>query len=244
LTGGVYQVVNGTLRFNNADIRTNAATIILDGGTAQIVDQSNNNALAHFNTNAAGGNFTIRNEYIFTAPGVFSNAGTVTVGPDSLFLSSSDYTQTAGTTAFSGGSLETTGTVRINGGVLSGVGYIFATVVNAGQLSVGALGVTGTLEIDGNYTQTGSGSLNVALGDFPSGEYGQLQVDGQATLAGTLNVTLLSDFTAQVGNDFQVLTFGSRSGNFGQTNLPNIGDPLFLDPQFDANHLTLRTRSH
>src|SRR5262249_51532622 len=52
LTGGTY-VVGGTLQFNGANIVTNAATIVLDGPSARIIDQTGANALAHFASNAA-----------------------------------------------------------------------------------------------------------------------------------------------------------------------------------------------
>jgi hypothetical protein len=45
LTGGTY-LVKGTLQFNNASIRTNAANITLDGTSAAIVDQNGADALA------------------------------------------------------------------------------------------------------------------------------------------------------------------------------------------------------
>src|SRR5207244_3599939 len=78
LTGGTY-VIAGTLQFPNADIRTNAANIILDGPAAQILDLANNDALANFASNAAG-SFTIQNGRHFTAAGAFTNAGTLVIG--------------------------------------------------------------------------------------------------------------------------------------------------------------------
>src|SRR5262249_49149702 len=45
LTGGTY-LLSGTLKLQNADIRTNAAAIVLDGPNAQIIDKTGANALA------------------------------------------------------------------------------------------------------------------------------------------------------------------------------------------------------
>jgi len=54
-----------------------------------------------------------------------------------------------------------------------------------------------------------------------------VSISGSATLGGTLDVTLINAFTPGVGNSFQVLNYGSRSGTFatidghGQTYTPN-----------------------
>ena len=50
LTDGTF-VIGGTLQFTGANIVTNAATIVLDSPSAQIVDEANNNALANFAAN-------------------------------------------------------------------------------------------------------------------------------------------------------------------------------------------------
>src|SRR5262249_23321640 len=60
LTGGTY-LVKGTFQFNNANIQTDAAAIVLDGSGAQIIDQLNNNALARLGEVKPTGSFTIQN---------------------------------------------------------------------------------------------------------------------------------------------------------------------------------------
>ena len=49
-------------------------------------------------------------------------------------------------------------------------------------------------------------------------QYDQLRVGGSATLDGTLNVSLANGFTPADLDSFQVLTFGSRSGDFAVKN--------------------------
>src|SRR5207244_5164445 len=46
LTGGTYQLFGGTFQFPNTGVATNAATVLLDGSSAQIVNSSNANSLA------------------------------------------------------------------------------------------------------------------------------------------------------------------------------------------------------
>ena len=47
-SGQIQAPAGGTVMFTGADIQTNAATIVLDGPAARIVDQSNSDALANF----------------------------------------------------------------------------------------------------------------------------------------------------------------------------------------------------
>jgi hypothetical protein len=100
LTGGTYKVT-GTLEFNGADIVTNAAAITLNGATAEIVNQNSANAMLGFIRNASVGKFALSGGASLTTTGSFTNAGTVNVATGSTFTvggSSSNYTQTAGTT--------------------------------------------------------------------------------------------------------------------------------------------------
>jgi hypothetical protein len=178
LTGGTY-LIGGTLRFNNAAIATNAATIVLDGAASAIVDQSSSDALAGFATNAAAGNFTIQNGRNFTTAGNFTNNGTLGVG--------------------------------------------------AGD----------TLAVTGNYTQTSTATLAVQLAGTGAGQFGRVTTTGLATLDGTLNVTLVGGFTPVAGNTFQVLAFGSQSGDFATKTGFVLGSGLFLREHFHATELTL-----
>jgi RHS repeat-associated protein len=343
LTGGTY-LISGTFQFAGANIQTNAATIVLDGPAAQIVDLANQDALAHFTTNAAAGSFTIENGRNFTPTGAFTNAGTLIIGTGSTFMANGAYTQTgavsvlyqgmlilagggsnsgsftvftqglvlwsAGTftldtgTALYGnglfqiagatvsltdavtvpnleldsglltgaGDLTITNVLVWTGGVMSGTGAtnlaagstltlsgtadkvlggrtlnlagtllgsgtIIGNVVNSGQIDA-----TGILTIQGNYTQTSQGTLNITIGGTTAGtDYNQLTVTGLATLDGTLNVELTNGYMPNVGDSFQVLLFGSRSGDFAAENGLNLGGGLQLDPEYSASGLTLVT---
>jgi hypothetical protein len=95
LTGGTWQVfANSTLRLLNANIATNAATILLDGANSNFFSSTGTtDALAGLATNAPGGTFTIQNGRNFTTAGAFSNLGTLTLGPGSTFTVNGDYTQ-------------------------------------------------------------------------------------------------------------------------------------------------------
>jgi hypothetical protein len=112
LTGGTY-IVSATFQFNNADIQTNAGTIVLDGLSPRIVNESNQDALKNLATNAAGGTFTLRNGSRFsTATSVtFSNMGTLVVGVGCTFTISGGFANFAGAT-LTGGEYRISGTLQ------------------------------------------------------------------------------------------------------------------------------------
>jgi hypothetical protein len=119
-----------------------------------------------------------------------------------------------------GGTL-TAATMTINSGAKAlGVMTINANVTNSGTLLEDSLvmsgGVQGVLKINGNYTQTSTGTLNFLIGGTTAGTgYDQLQITGTATLGGTLSVSAVSGYTVPTGQTFALLTFGSSSGSFG-----------------------------
>jgi formylmethanofuran dehydrogenase subunit C len=115
LSGGTYNIA-GTFKFPNAAITTNAATIVLDGTGAQIVNQTGVDALTNFATNAAAGSFTVQNGRNFTtaAAVAFSNAGTLAIGAGSTFNVSGNLSNFAGAT-LTGGTYVIDGTLQFTG---------------------------------------------------------------------------------------------------------------------------------
>ncbi|MBI4327295.1 MAG: hypothetical protein HY674_18835 [Chloroflexi bacterium] len=69
----------------------------------------------------------------------------------------------------------------------------------------------------------------------------KLVVNGQATLAGALNVTVLDGFTPGVSDAFSLLSYTSRSGSFSTINLPALPKPLALTAEYTPAALTLLT---
>src|SRR5690606_14589335 len=80
----------------------------------------------------------------------------------------------------------------------------------------------GKMTVQGDYTQQSASVLEIQLGGTTAGtEYDQLTVTGTATIAGTLNVSMIDGFIPQVGDSFTVLPYGSRSGGFNALTLPD-----------------------
>jgi hypothetical protein len=136
--------------------------------------------------------------------------------------------------------LYNSGTVRIDQGILAiNCGYV--QVVNPGGGS-GTIGgpFTGERSINNpgdlestptptppppvtNYTQTATGSLTELIGGLaPGTEYGQIVVNGNVNLDGTLGVLLIHGFAPALGNQFIVIdNRGSNAIHGTFANLPD-----------------------
>ena len=124
-------------------------------------------------------------------------------------------------------------TLTLDGGTLGGAGTIDGSVDNVGAI-VTPGDQPGTLSVTGNYTQDSGGSLDITIGgDTPAGPFSQLAIAGTATLAGTLNVALVSPFSPVPGDDYPILTFSSETGAFATDNLPNISPDVFTPPVYE-----------
>jgi RHS repeat-associated protein len=136
------------------------------------------------------------------------------------------YRQTAGTTLLDGGSI-VFGAVDLQGGSLTGTGRIDADLANAALVAPGA--PTGTLTITRNYTQTAAGHLDVDIGGtVPGTQYDRLAIQGNATLAGTLDIGLVNGFGPATGQTFDVMTYAGATGAFGTI---NGAQPMFVVDQ-------------
>src|SRR5205823_4320679 len=143
-----------------------------------IISSSNADLLANLSTITATGGLTLQNGRHLTLPGDLSNAGTIVIGSAS--------TLTVG------------GNVQIQGGVLAGSGTLFGTVLNAGLVQPGdtaSAAADGVLTIQGDYTQTAGGALNVQVEGKSAGtQFDQLNVSGTVSLDGALHVLRPSSF--------------------------------------------------
>jgi hypothetical protein len=169
----------------------------------------------------------------------FTNNGTLELDSGTLAFSHT-LTQLAGTTYLSGTLTFTGGMLDVRGGAVEAQGVINGDVRNAGVIDVGWAGSIGSLAINGNYTQTATGVLNVEIGSVDGvavNDY--LYVSGRVTLGGTLNVLLLTDEVPTPDESFRVMDFGARTGDFTAVNLPDLGAGAYLAPFYDDGGLTL-----
>jgi hypothetical protein len=153
----------------------------------------------------------------------FTNNGTISV-QSGTFDMAGTYKQLSGVTIVAAGAALISsfdGHINISGGILTGNGSIgnstsSATVTNSGTVAPGL--PVGTLTIFGSYTQTISGSLDIAVGGSSNTQYSRLVVTGAATFNGTLNLGLANNFVPAVGNIFTPVTSASHTGAFATVN--------------------------
>jgi outer membrane autotransporter protein len=99
-----------------------------------------------------------------------------------------------------------------------GTGNVF---LNGGTLRTTSFqtGVPLTINVGGNYTQGSGGTLALGIGGINGEDYDHVQVEGNASLNGTLAVSSLNNFRPSSGDGFEVLhTNGERSGEFARVN--------------------------
>ena len=144
---------------------------------------------------------------------------------------------TVGTKVGGGSLLNGTAALNItNGAAVQVAGSFNGNVINQGSLST-ANGPT-TISITGNYTENSSAILNLQVGGPAS--FDQLSVSGTATLAGTLNVTLLNSFLPDPSESFAIVSAGTRSGTYAAVNIPNYGGRALFSTSYSSTALTLQ----
>jgi hypothetical protein len=120
------------------------------------------------------------------------------------------------------------------GAVVSSPGSQPSIVNLPGFTNSGAItALTGTFNLNTVSLQP-SGSLNVRLNGKT--DYGKFSISGAAVLTGAFNATLNASYVPVPGNSFNVLSYGSYSGNFDSYNLPAIVTWL---PQYNSTTFAL-----
>jgi hypothetical protein len=142
---------------------------------------------------------------------VQANSGTVSF--NSAFI------QNAGQTVLNGGNFTFLQVAQFLGGNLTGTGTITGSVSNNATIGTGA--APGLLAISGNYTEGHNAHVAIKLGGTSAGtNYDQLSIGGNATLAGTLNISYWNGFTPAIGNIFTVLAGSTLTGGFSAITSP------------------------
>jgi hypothetical protein len=121
-------------------------------------------------------------------------------------------------------------------GTLSGTGAVNGVVENQGTMRPGDS--PGTFTINGSYLQDAQGTLDILLGGTGAGQFGQLIVNGNAVLDGTLDVELFGGFDPEAGEIFEILS-GNISGAFAKVLFPTLSDGLFFKLDQEKNGVFL-----
>jgi hypothetical protein len=96
-------------------------------------------------------------------------------------------------------------------------------VINSGLIAPGFS--PGIIKIDGDYTQENDGVLEIEVGGLtPGTEHDQLQVTGNASLGGRLEVPIIDGFVPEVNDEITILTAAEVNGRFGALFSPNLAE--------------------
>ena len=145
--------------------------------------------------------------------GTTSTLNGVISGPGSLTKDGLGEVILNGLNTYSGGTILSHGVLTVGGPQALGLGNV---VVNGGILRADPQ----PINVNGNYTQTAGGTLQLHVAGANPGQYDTLNVAGNAALGGTLQLISLG-FQPKVGNILTLVsTGGVVSGQFAQ----------FLDP--------------
>ena len=109
----------------------------------------------------------------------------------------------------------------MSAGTLQGTGTVSGSVSNTGAAITPGIGtVPGKISITGSLTEGSGATLDLLIDGrtTPGSSYSQLVVSGALGLAGTISATIVSGFTPQSGDQYQVLSFASITGDFNTRN--------------------------
>jgi len=228
--GTTQHILNGHTLTNKAEADWTIGNVVLTNN-AVIINDGIFNALGTYSmTGTANESFTNNGSFVKDNLGTttttttvdipFTNNGTVSIVAGNLnFLQGIDNGENA-VINLGDGTLNPGDTLDLaSDDSLIGSGTLAANLVSSGTVSPG--NSAGSITVQGDYTQSADGILEIELGGTGAGtEYDQLIVTGTATMAGTLNVSLINGFIPQVGDSFTILPYGTRSGGFSTLNLP------------------------
>ena len=201
-TTGTWEATNGAAMTLTGGKFINSGTVeALDGSTVTFVSGSANL------TNNSGGTLT---GGTYEALSISS--------PATINLSGGNVATNAATVILSGAqsSIPQINSMTSNSGefeILGGRSFTTASALaNSGAL---VMDNVSSLKVNGTYSQTAAGTLDVDLGGATPTLYSQLAVTGSASLNGTLNVALNVGFTPTYLETFDILTTtGFVTGTF------------------------------
>jgi hypothetical protein len=179
-------------------------------------------------TNNAGSGSIVARNAILRFDGGLNNSGAFALSFGITDVVGDVINRTSGTIAVAGNSgvtffddVTNGGTLNVAGGstavffgALSGNGNVGSGDVQAlGDLLPGAS--PGLMHFGGDLTMGPLTNLTIEIAGTAGSQFDQLVIAGDATLAGTLNISLFDGFTLSLGQSFEIVDIGgARSGAF------------------------------
>jgi PEP-CTERM motif len=209
----------GSLFLEQPSIQTIQTLFTNQAGATLINNGTLQNDVSMVNSGQLTNNGTLSNQLqgILTVGGVLTNVGTVQnngvihVASGGVLNNSGIYLNFLNTTV--DGTFNSP-LLGVGGGSVSGSGTINGDLDNSFGFVEPGDSFGGTLTVNGNYTQSAAGELDIVLAGAAPGQFAALDVAGLATLSGSLDFDSQAGFMPATGDDFTFLEFGSLSGSF------------------------------
>ena len=99
---------------------------------------------------------------------------------------------------------------------------------------------SGILHLTGNYNSGSASQLTIGIGGSTSGtQYGQMMVDGTASLAGNIATHVAANYLPISGQGFTAIRAGTRIGAFINTNIFDPSSVVYFVPTYSGNNVLL-----
>lgn len=216
-------------------------SLTIDSNTAYTFADQNPGQALHTN----GLSVVSGTGHTFNIPVEFTSAATVSVASGADLTLNGIVSGTANVTKSGAGTLKLTGTNSYTGETIISEGSILldnltGSLTNqAGTVSLGTSGAS-LATIGDDFTQSSGGRLEIEIGSNVAGSgYDQLQVADTVSLAGTLDVTFLNNYTPVDGDSFTIVTGASITDAGLLFNTPTLQDNFYWEVEWTSTSLTL-----
>ena len=108
-------------------------------------------------------------------------------------------------------------------------------LVRKSRFGAGSIPSCGT----SSFAQASTGTTHVDIGGTAATQFGLVAVTGAATLAGRLDVQFAIGYTPVVGDRFKVMTYASKTGQFGTIQVRGLATGFAVTPEYNGTDLTL-----
>ena len=244
--GGTLDLNGRTETISNATLGGSGAALINDAAatTVQLLTNTGTITLAGDVSLGGDGNLELPAQIGDSGSGY----GLTKVGNGTLKLSG--FNSYSGTTTVSAGELNVSGvgstgsgdTSVAAGATISGDSLVLGNLNSSGAVSPG--NSAGTLTVGGNVVLDSTASLTIEIGGLTSGAFDLLDIGGSATLAGSLDLSIIDSFSPTLGDTFQILNATSLGGStFDSVTGTDIGGGLALDVIYNASSVVLQVIS-
>ena len=173
------------------------------------------------------------NTQIFSGPNTYSGATSINGGK--LLVNGTHQMHATSLLPVGDYTVNTDGTLGGTGTIGSATDAVNVTVLS-GTLGPGAS--TGTLTLNGNYSQDANSKLAIEIGgNLGSGIFDVANISGTASLAGVLDVSILGSPTLNIGDTYTVLS--ASGGVSGTLSLAGSAASAFFDLTVTSNSVML-----